>query len=227
MARKSKQPVGDTKNTLRLNRAEYESKSIERIEAESAQSPIHANAQTARTFSRGTFGVSDLTESVAILAEKAATVRAGDLSGAEEMLTAHATALDAIFNEMARRAAINMGEHLGATETYLRLAFKAQGQCRATLQTLAEVKNPRPVAFVKQANISHGPQQVNNGPNFESSTRTHHAHTHAHAANSVIQSNELLEVTHGERLDTRAPGTAGTANPQLETVGEIDRPANG
>lgn len=36
-------------------------------------------------------------------------------------------------------------------------------KCRATIETLAEIKNPRAVAFVTQANIAHGPQQVNNG----------------------------------------------------------------
>jgi hypothetical protein len=78
------------------------------------------------------------------------------------MLMAQAAALNAIFTELARRAAVNMGEYLQATETYLRLALKSQAQCRATLQTLAEIKNPHPVAFVKQANIANGPQQVNN-----------------------------------------------------------------
>jgi hypothetical protein len=39
---------------------------------------------------------------------------------------------------------------------------KPQAQCRATIEALAEIKNPRPVAFVKQANIAQGPQQVNN-----------------------------------------------------------------
>jgi len=34
------------------------------------------------------------------------------------------------------------------------LALKAQAQCRATLQTLAEIKNPHPVAFVKQGEHS-------------------------------------------------------------------------
>lgn len=43
------------------------------------------------------------------------------------------------------------------------MALKAQAQCRATLEALAEIKNPRPVAFVKQANISGEHQQVNNG----------------------------------------------------------------
>ena len=45
----------------------------------------------------------------------------------------------------------------------LRLALKAQAQCRATLEALAAIKNPQPVFFVRQANIAHGPQQVNNG----------------------------------------------------------------
>lgn len=34
---------------------------------------------------------------------------------------------------------------------------KAQSQCRATLETLAAIKNP-PVIYAKQANISNGPQ---------------------------------------------------------------------
>ena len=61
---------------------------------------------------------------------------------------------------MARRG--EHREYLPAAETYLRLALKAQAQCRATVEALAEIKNPRPVAFVKQANIAQGPQQVNN-----------------------------------------------------------------
>jgi len=52
---------------------------------------------------------------------------------------------------------------LSAMETYLRLALKAQAQSRATLETLAAIKNP-PVVFARQANINHGgQQQVNNG----------------------------------------------------------------
>lgn len=63
---------------------------------------------------------------------------------------------------MARRAALNMNGHLDATDELLRLALKAQAQSRATVEALAEVKNPRSVAFVKQANIAHGHQQVDN-----------------------------------------------------------------
>jgi hypothetical protein len=68
-----------------------------------------------------------------------------------------------MFNELARRASLNIGEYLNATENYLRPGLKAQAQCWVTLETLAEIKNPGPVAFVQQANIANGPQQVNNG----------------------------------------------------------------
>lgn len=57
-----------------------------------------------------------------------------------------------------------MGEYLDAAETYMHLGLKAQSQCRATLETLAKIKNPAPVTFVRQANVAHGPQQVNNAP---------------------------------------------------------------
>jgi hypothetical protein len=72
--------------------------------------------------------------------------------------------LDTIFNELARLSRENLrAQHLEATDRLMRLALKAQSQCRATIETLAEIKNPSQVAFVKQANIAHGPQQVNNG----------------------------------------------------------------
>ena len=88
-------------------------------------------------------------------------MEAGDLKGAERMLYGQAHALQAIFMNLARRATNQ--EYLKQWEAYLRMALKAQAQCRATLEALAEIKNPRPVAFVKQANISAGHQQVNNG----------------------------------------------------------------
>jgi len=75
-------------------------------------------------------------------------VNKGDLSAAENMLQAQAIALDAIFAEMARRSAVNMGEFLDATDRYIRLALKAQSQCRATVETLAVIKNP-PVVYAR------------------------------------------------------------------------------
>jgi hypothetical protein len=97
------------------------------------------------------------------ISNPATNVIDGKMIRPEAMLIAQAHSLDAIFNEFARRAALNMGEYLDAAETFMRLALKAQSQCRATLETLATIKNPPAVAFVKQANIAHGPQQINNG----------------------------------------------------------------
>jgi hypothetical protein len=190
-------------------------KSEKRIMAECGLSPIMANAATSRLYSKGTFGESDLTETVAILRERAENVQRGDMSEAEATLTAQAATLDAIFNELARRAALNLGEYINAAEIYLRQALKAQAQCRATLETLAEIKNPRQVAFVKQANISQGHQQVNNGvpgPVREGS--------HAHG-NNPIQPNELSGESNELLPDTRASSLTSRINQEVETVGAI------
>ena len=96
------------------------------------------------------------------LGRQSKLVAKGDLSAQEYMLVQQAQTLDLIFTRMVMQAEANMGEYMSAAETYMRLALKAQAQARATIETLAEVKNPRPVAFVKQANIAHGHQQVNN-----------------------------------------------------------------
>jgi hypothetical protein len=88
-------------------------------------------------------------------------VHGGDMQPVESMLFSQAKTLETIFTNLARRAAAQ--ESIQWLQALLGLALKAQAQSRATLAVLAEVKNPRPVAFVKQANISSGPQQVNNG----------------------------------------------------------------
>ncbi len=84
----------------------------------------------------------------------------GDLGRGEAMLTAQAHVLDAVFNNLARRA--NKAEYMDNFDRYLKLALRAQSQCRATWETLATMKNPPMMGYVRQANIAHGPQQVNN-----------------------------------------------------------------
>lgn len=85
-------------------------------------------------------------------------VVAGDLGRVERMLVAQAITLDTIFANLAERA--SRQEHLKSMETFMRLAMKAQAQCRATAEALALMKNPQP--YIRQANIAQGPQQVNN-----------------------------------------------------------------
>jgi mRNA interferase RelE/StbE len=63
--------------------------------------------------------------------------------------------------EDARRAV--QAPFFDTTERYLRLALRAQSQSRATWEALIAIKNPPPVGYLRQTNIAHGPQQVNNG----------------------------------------------------------------
>lgn len=88
-------------------------------------------------------------------------VKAGTLNRPEAILVTQAQTLDVIFNWFARQAGANVRANRDAAEVYMRLALKAQTQCRATLETLAEIKAPKPVNFIKQANVGHS-VQVNN-----------------------------------------------------------------
>jgi hypothetical protein len=100
------------------------------------------------------------------LREKVADVKRGDMSGMEEMLVAQSHALDALFHNLASSA--QEQPSMKNLEGKMKLALRAQSQCRATIETLSAVKNPRQaVALVRQANIA-SVQQVNNGPPQES-----------------------------------------------------------
>ena len=158
------------------------------------------------------YGDLDLAGLTHALSEQTKAATDGNLGRAEAMLIAQAHTLDAVFNTLARRAALNIGEYLGACETYLKLALRAQSQCRATLEALAEMKHPRSVAFVGQANIAHGHQQVNNAS--------------SRADEVENEQSKVLEQTDGERLDTGATDAAGGADTPLETVGAGDRAEN-
>ena len=142
-------------------------------------------------------------------------VKAGDLADLEAMLVSQATALQTIFTNLARRAQVQT--HQRNLEAFLGLALKAQAQSRSTITALVDLKYPRQVAFVKQANISNGPQQVNNG-SFETSTRAG-----AHGAERRIPEIKELEVGDGQWVDTGAKGATGGADTNLEAVGKSDR----
>lgn len=145
-------------------------------------------------------------EIVAELRQQSAAIHANDLSRPESMLIAQAHTLDGLFARLASKA-LTVGNQ-DSMERYMRLALKAQSQSRATLQTLGELKAPKQVAFVKQANIGNQVQVNNDG----SPVRTR-------AKKKQKAQNELLEVEHGQRLDTRATGSAGGVDPAMAAVG--------
>ncbi|MDD2742698.1 MAG: hypothetical protein PHV02_10510 [Rhodocyclaceae bacterium] len=144
---------------------------------------------------------------LAVLRQQADTVKTGDLSQAEAMLINQATALQSLFTRLTERGLSQ--SHIPNIESFMRLALRAQNQCRSTLETLATIKNP-PVIYAKQANISNGPQQVNNG------TASPARETVIEQSKQSGDSNELL-------TDTRTSQAASRVNQTLEAVGEIHR----
>jgi hypothetical protein len=116
--------------------------------------------------------------------------------------------LDAMFNNLACRA--TRTDFVEPMEALLRVALMAQLQCRATLETLANIKNPTQVAFVKQANIGHN-QQVNNQAKPEI-TR---------AQEKVNKQNQLLEKSDGKWLDIVTQSKAINTHKKLAAVEKI------
>jgi len=106
-----------------------------------------------------------------------------------------ALALQSIFRNFSRRA-LNQ-DYMPNLETFMSMALKAQNQCRMTLETLATLKTLR-LSMPSMANIANGPQQVNNGVTPP-----------AHAWKILNQSNELLDVKHGKRVDTGTASASG------------------
>ena len=142
-----------------LKRSQSPALPLQETTAESVVSGLAINAMTATKFSQFAFGNVDLTACLGQLNAAVDRVHRGDLRDSEAMLTAQAMTLNALFGHLANLA--DRTEYVDKFDTYLRLALKAQGQCRATLETLAEIKYP-PTVFAQQANVAHGPQQVNN-----------------------------------------------------------------
>jgi hypothetical protein len=118
-------------------------KTKERALADVGLDPIAAAMSTAHRFNKGTFGDVSLTDTFDSLSDKVAAFEKGDHSQQRAMLIGQSLALNAIFTELARRAALNMGEYINASERYMRLALKAQAQSRATVEALDRLTNGR------------------------------------------------------------------------------------
>ena len=156
---KAEKPITRT-TTLEVVR--QDGKTLELQTAEVALGPHLPSALTAMRFQGGHELKVGINEAIQTLQTNAAAIHSGDMRAAESLLISQATALDAIFAEMARKASLNMNQYPQATEIYMRMALRAQSQCRATVETLGALKNP-PAVFAKQANIAHN-QQINHAP---------------------------------------------------------------
>ena len=185
--------------------------------AERIKDPALLGACVVNTYNRinkGNGQAPDLKETMQAIMADIAKVNRGDLSDIEAMLTGQAVMLQGMFAEMALRAAEQT--QLKHYQAFFNMAMKAQAQSRSTIQALVELKYPRQVVITKQANISNGHQQVNNGE-----FQDQYACVRGRAREIPIESNELLEAgndTTGERLDTRAAQGAIREDPAMATV---------
>lgn len=149
---------------------------------------------------------------LATLRDQAASMQGGDLAHAEAMLINQASALQAVFVRLSERAMEQA--HMPNLEGFMRMALRAQSQCRATLETLATIKNP-PIVYAKQANFAAGHQQVNNampGP--------------TQAREIENQQSKLSEVNHELLPDARTSSSECSKVPIASALGEINRAEN-
>jgi chorismate mutase len=151
----SKQPT--TTKTLQVPLPQ--DKSEDEVLAAMAYDPLFRSLAATKACG-STAGDVDLTASMEVLRDEIERVNQGDLASIERTLTVQANTLDAIFNQLVTRA-MNHQQYFPLMEKQLKLALKAQNQCRATLQTLTDIKRPSTV-IAQQANVCAGLQQVNN-----------------------------------------------------------------
>ena len=198
MAAKKKTPATRDKNCLQIFCAK--DGDPDNATAKTLTRPTVQAARTIQTWQPD----NDVMALADVLVEQVDDVKKGDMKRPEAMLLSQAHTLDALFNSLAQKAFVQT--HMPHYETFLRLAFKAQSQCRSTLQTLSDIKNPS-VVYAKQANISNGHQQINNGLPA------------THTQEKQKYSNELLEHTHGERLDSGEKSETISIDSDLAALG--------
>src|SRR5581483_9492103 len=121
----------------------------------------------AATSDPASVSAADMTAFAAEMREQTEKLRRNDFSGVEDMLMHQALALQTLFTRLTTRgllyssSATALGEPGGHADLLLRYGLKAQAQCAATLQALGGLKKA-PAVFAHQANITTGPQQINN-----------------------------------------------------------------
>lgn len=149
--------------------------------------PVLKNAVAASTFMGKMLGTGEelpgLHDYATAVHNTAKGAAEGDLAMASQILASQALSLDAMFAEFARRSGMNMGDYINASEIYARLALKAQSNCRATLEALAKLHQPREQT-VRHVHVNEGGQAV----------VADHFHNHRGSAENA-KSNEQCHAT--------------------------------
>lgn len=143
--------------------------------------------------------------------KQADEINKGDLSQIERFLYAQAIALDAMFDRML--AQMGGSDFTPQVQLFGQLALKAQAQCRATLATLAQIKSPDQITFIKQLI-----QQQNNA------IQVNNAGTQPTETKKIEKlANELLsEVSHATLEQGRSKEAIST-DPEMASLEKVYR----
>jgi len=158
--------------------------------------PVVRHATIASSYASGIFSEAlapSIMDSTEALQNTVAKAEKGDLQIASRLLASQAVSLDAMFTELARRSGANMGGYPDAAALYMRLALRAQSNCRTTVEALAKLHQPR------EQTVRH--VHVNEGGN---AIVTDHFHNHTGGKENV----EKVKQPH-------ATGTVGGSTPLL------------
>lgn len=201
MARKLK-PAGGIEANNALTVEQTTDETSAQAMARKVLDPGFRHAVTASSFAGKVLGNSvehpGLMDYVDHMLKVGGKAEAGDLAIASRLLASQAITLDAMFTELARRAAVNMSEYVNAADRYGRLAFKAQSNCRATLEALAKLHQPREQT-VRHVHVNEGGQAViadqfhhhaRGHRNAESAEQPHAAGTGAAGSGSAMLSHD-------------------------------------
>lgn len=154
-------PAPGPNNTFQVFQGENEEPGF--ATARAILAPHFRHAATAAQVHKAQFGSIDGAPGLADYSDairaKCDQAEKGELAFVSRMLAAQAVTLDNVFTELARRMALNMGDHLNATDIYARHAMKAQAQSRATLEALANLHRPREQT-VRHVHVGQGGQAV-------------------------------------------------------------------
>lgn len=162
MERKKQNQINMSKKAAPLKIVLRKGESEEHAVARTMLSPSLQSASTVHEYLGAPPDI-DLGALVDCIEKQVDQVKEGDLQLIDQILLSQAHSLDAIANNLLRRAVKQ--EHMGNLETYTKLGLRAQSQCRATLETLVQLKKP-PAELIRQTNIAQT-QQVNNFPEKE------------------------------------------------------------
>ena len=205
MAAKKKLAAAPPKNRLTVNVHVEKGEDVDRAIGRTYLSP-EVNAGLNMSAWNGELSVDGIRRA---LSEQINEVAGGSMARPEAMLLSQAHVLDSLFNVLAAKA--QNQTYIPNLETFLRLGLKAQAQCRATIQTLSDVKNPS-VVYARQANFSGGHQQINNnGVPAQATT---------HAEKTAKLQNELLVEAQngGTAMDINTTSTSIGVNSELEAL---------